>query len=94
MQARVTKVTYRAVGRFENLRGNYEKEVFQKENGFDSVIIFLSKYGENDCLPLLPPSPGSDGPGMVQRSQMLACLFIRSIQFMDFFTAPPFPLSL
>ena len=25
---------------------------------------------------------------------MLACLFIRSIQFMDFFTAPPFPLSL
>ena len=65
MQARVTKVTYRAVGRLENLRGNYKKKAFQKEHGFDSVIIFLPKYGENDCLTVLPPPPSSDGPGMV-----------------------------
>ena len=61
MQARVTKVTYRAVGRFENLRGNYKKKAFQKECGFDSVVIFLLKYGGNNC----PPTPDSDGPAMV-----------------------------
>ena len=64
MQARVTKVTYRAVGRFGNLQGNYKKKAFQKEHGFDSFIIFLPKNGGNDFLPLLPPYPGSDSPGM------------------------------